>query len=181
MPRQNRQHSPGFVDHAVELAARDGPLDANDQIEALNHRARVTQHNAKHPAHAVAIDGARQRLGSDHEPDAPARASRRNRDKLKEFTVAAPARTKNLLEGADAGEPAAATCAGHRREPIANQGASRVRPFARRAERTLRPPTLFMRARKPCVRLRLTTEGWNVRFMMVSLDVKKPYIRARYS
>ena len=25
---------------------------------------------------------------------------------------------------------------------------------------TLRPPTVFMRARKPCVRLRLTTEGW---------------------
>jgi len=27
--------------------------------------------------------------------------------------------------------------------------------------------------------LRLTTEGWNVRFMMKSLEVKKPYIRAR--
>jgi hypothetical protein len=40
------------------------------------------------------------------------------------------------------------------------QTASRVRPFARRARRTLRPPILFMRARKPCVRLRRTTEGW---------------------
>jgi hypothetical protein len=29
------------------------------------------------------------------------------------------------------------------------------------------------------VRLRLTTEGWNVRFMVVGLEVKKPYIRAR--
>jgi hypothetical protein len=39
------------------------------------------------------------------------------------------------------------------------QTASRARPFARRARRTLRPPILFMRARKPCVRLRRTTEG----------------------
>lgn len=40
------------------------------------------------------------------------------------------------------------------------QTASRARPLARRARRTLRPPTVFIRARKPCVRLRLTTEGW---------------------
>jgi hypothetical protein len=40
------------------------------------------------------------------------------------------------------------------------QTASRTRPFARRARRTLRPPMLFMRARKPWVRLRRTTEGW---------------------
>jgi len=39
------------------------------------------------------------------------------------------------------------------------QTASRTRPFARRARRTLRPPMLFIRARKPCVRLRRTTEG----------------------
>jgi hypothetical protein len=44
----------------------------------------------------------------------------------------------------------------------------------------LRPPTLFILARNPCVRLRLTTEGWNVRFMVVDPEVKKPYIRARY-
>jgi hypothetical protein len=30
----------------------------------------------------------------------------------------------------------------------------------------LRPPAVFIRARKPCVRLRLTTEGWKVRFMV---------------
>jgi len=63
-------------------------------------------------------------------------------------------------------EPAAATCPGHRRSAAADQGTSRARPFARRAESTLRPPTVFIRARKPCVRLRLTTEGWNVRFII---------------
>ena len=37
--------------------------------------------------------------------------------------------------------------------------------MARRADRTLRPPTVFMRARKPCVRARRIFEGWKVRFM----------------
>ena len=36
---------------------------------------------------------------------------------------------------------------------------SRLRPFARRALITLRPPTLFMRARKPCVRTLLILLG----------------------
>jgi hypothetical protein len=38
--------------------------------------------------------------------------------------------------------------------------------LARRAEITLRPPTVFIRARNPCVRARRSFEGWNVRFMM---------------
>ncbi len=40
-----------------------------------------------------------------------------------------------------------------------------LRPLARRAESTLRPPTEDMRARKPCLRARRILEGWNVRFM----------------
>jgi len=39
------------------------------------------------------------------------------------------------------------------------QTESRARPFARRAERTLRPPTVFIRARKPCVRARRIFDG----------------------
>lgn len=46
---------------------------------------------------------------------------------------------------------------------------SRARPFARRARITARPPRLRIRTRKPCVRLRRTTEGWNVRFIDLSL------------
>jgi len=38
--------------------------------------------------------------------------------------------------------------------------------LARRAERTLRPPTVFMRARNPCVRARRNFEGWKVRFIV---------------
>ena len=45
---------------------------------------------------------------------------------------------------------------------------SRLRPFRRRLARTLRPLRVAMRARKPCVRLRLIECGWYVRFTMDS-------------
>lgn len=38
--------------------------------------------------------------------------------------------------------------------------AKRLRPLARRAFKTARPPLVAIRARKPWVRLRRTTEGW---------------------
>jgi len=40
-----------------------------------------------------------------------------------------------------------------------NYTLSFARPLARRALITARPPLVFIRARKPWVRLRLTTEG----------------------
>jgi hypothetical protein len=49
---------------------------------------------------------------------------------------------------------------------MGDQTARRTRPFERRAESTLRPPTVLIRARKPWVRLRLMTDGWNVRFIL---------------
>lgn len=52
--------------------------------------------------------------------------------------------------------------------------ARRLRPLARRAAMTARPPRVFMRVRKPCVRARLTLEGWYVRFMMVLQARKLP-------
>lgn len=42
----------------------------------------------------------------------------------------------------------------------------RLRPLARRALITARPPGVAMRARKPWVRLRLIMLGWNVLFMV---------------
>src|SRR5205807_5300791 len=41
---------------------------------------------------------------------------------------------------------------------------SRLRPFARRRFRTLRPALVALRLRKPCSRLRRTLLGWYVRF-----------------
>jgi hypothetical protein len=43
-------------------------------------------------------------------------------------------------------------------------GVRRWRPFLRRAARTFRPPTDFMRARNPCVLARRLLRGWYVRF-----------------
>jgi hypothetical protein len=40
------------------------------------------------------------------------------------------------------------------------QTARRLRPLARRAAITARPPRVFMRVKKPWVRARLTLEGW---------------------
>jgi len=44
--------------------------------------------------------------------------------------------------------------------PDAIQADSRARPLARRALSTARPPLVLMRARNPCVRLRLSLLGW---------------------
>lgn len=41
-----------------------------------------------------------------------------------------------------------------------SQTLTRARPLARLALRTLRPPLVLMRARNPCVLLRLRTLGW---------------------
>jgi hypothetical protein len=41
-----------------------------------------------------------------------------------------------------------------------DQADRRLRPRARRAAITLRPPTVAMRARKPCRRLRTILLGW---------------------
>jgi len=163
----------------VKLGARRGLLEPKDEIVALDRRAHFAQPDPKHAADAIAIDRARQRLLADDDPGPAAFARGHGADHLQESTFAAPAAAKHRIEGARAREPVPAASTEHCRGTSVDQGARRARPFARRAERTLRPPTLFIRARKPCVRLRLTTEGWNVRFMG-DLEVKKPYIRARY-
>lgn len=46
---------------------------------------------------------------------------------------------------------------GHR---LQTQTASRLRPLARRALITARPPRVFIRTKKPWVRARRVLEGW---------------------
>lgn len=43
----------------------------------------------------------------------------------------------------------------------------RVRPLARREERTDLPPRVAIRARKPCFLARLRLLGWNVRLVVI--------------
>src|SRR5690606_40792865 len=47
-----------------------------------------------------------------------------------------------------------------------SQTVRRLRPLARRRDRTWRPFLVAMRARKPWVRARLRVLGWKVRFMV---------------
>jgi len=53
------------------------------------------------------------------------------------------------------------------------QADNTLRPFARRRFRTWRPALVFIRARKPWARLRLSTLGWNVLFIALILGPKK--------
>lgn len=68
------------------------------------------------------------------------------------------AAAQQALEVRFAAQPAI----GVQREALLVRGYSpmRRRPLARRALRTLRPPTLRLRTRKPCVRARRVFEGW---------------------
>ena len=63
-----------------------------------------------------------------------------------------------------------------------DQTASRFRPRRRRAAMTLRPPTVLMRLRKPCVFALLRRFGWYVRFMKLlyyrHLRNPREYIRS---
>ena len=56
-------------------------------------------------------------------------------------------------------EPAGAN-RGAGQDPEGPQTARRLRPLARRALMTARPPRVFMRTRKPWVRARRVLEGW---------------------
>ncbi len=59
------------------------------------------------------------------------------------------------------------TRAGSNRSQRTRHTDKRFRPFALRALMTFWPLRVDIRARKPCVRLRFSTLGWNVRFMMI--------------
>jgi hypothetical protein len=63
------------------------------------------------------------------------------------------------------------------------QAESFLRPRARRARSTLRPPTVAVRARKPWRRARTRLLGWKVRFMVSSENLTKtatPIATPRY-
>ena len=138
----------------------------------------TTQHLAQDPPDAIAIDRMPQGFRTD-DIAYPTRVSfRGRRDDLDPSAIPSSAGAKQRFERTDAREPKASNAATRdvtcrrdiRFDRGGVQGASRTRPLARRAESTLRPPTLFIRARKPGVRLRLMTDGWYVRFMVGCLS-----------
>jgi hypothetical protein len=80
-----------------------------------------------------------------------------------------------MLETADVAQARGQECprhtrlvtAGYSRKPGLTE--TRLRPLARRRDRTFWPPWVFMRVRNPCFLDRLRRLGWNVRLGMKSL------------
>ena len=176
--RKAFQHPPRFRHDLSEFAARDRTFDANDQIQSGKRRAAFSHHDAKHAAHTIAIDGPGQRLAADHEPDSPARALRGRRYELKKFAFAAPAGPENRLERACTREPAAATCRGHRR----NNRQSGCEPGAAlraTGRKHLAAADALHSGAKAVRTLAVDDRGLERAFHGGSLEVKKPYIRAR--
>jgi hypothetical protein len=175
---ERAQQSSRFDRDGVQLVPRARTRKAQDHVVALDRRPALRELDPKQTAQTVAVDRERHCLAPDDESRATDRIARRSADELQIPAFTAPAGAKKRIERADSAQsvPAQSVVAARRRR----QGASRARPFARREESTLRPPTVFIRARKPCLRLRLVCDGWNVRFMVVGSQSKKPYIRARY-
>jgi hypothetical protein len=148
--------------------ARAAALQPEDHVKGLGRRPRPGHGDPEHAADAIAVDRIGQRFLADDVANPTRNALRRRGDELQPLALGPAPGAKQRIERANAGETVAAGTLAARRSGRRrrDQGVSRSRPLARRAESTLRPPTVFIRARKPCVRLRLTTEGWYVRFMI---------------
>jgi hypothetical protein len=145
-------------DRCRDVVAEQALAYAKNDVEALDCRTRDPDAFAQPPAQAIAIDGARHRLASDHVADAAWVLRSGRGDQLQEARVVARAVRVDRFKRAGAAQPVAGTAASRARRRR-RQTDRRTRPLARRAARTLRPPTVFIRARKPCVRARRNFEG----------------------
>jgi len=157
---------------------RTPPFDSLETAAQTNHDVEPTQCHAPAPeflandaAQRIAIDRAGQEATARDQSEASLAFSLARKGEF-ERTLRPLAALEEAAEDRTVTKPGrlgeavrmnrSRTAVGRR------QTQRRARPLARRARRTLRPPTVFMRARKPWVRLRLTTEGWYVRFMVGS-------------
>lgn len=106
------------------------------------------------PPHAVARHGVAD--GTDRHRQSEARCTEIVRPESHAEVIVGDtlARALDLLEVGTAAQPAL------RGKGEPGQGVSFLRPFARRRARTFWPFFVAMRARKPCVRARLTLLGW---------------------
>lgn len=186
------EQSSRFANGQDDVGRANALPHPQDDVEALDRRARRAYGFTQPATQPVPVDGTRHRLAPDDVADATRILRGRGGDQLQEMRVATDTELEQRLECAGAAQPIADAAAGGGRN--GRQTVRRTRPLARRAARTLRPPTVFIRARNPCVRARLTFEGWYVRFIVetyagellgdggqrVRQPTEKPYIRARY-
>ena len=146
-------------DRCRDSGARYDAPDAKHDVEGLDRGPRGTHALAEAPPQPIPVDGSADHLASDDETDTARRLRGRRGDQLQEVPLVPGTGLEYGFERADAPQAMAdgsPDCGRRRNE---RQTESRARPFARRADRTLRPPTVFMRARKPCVRARRIFDG----------------------
>jgi hypothetical protein len=141
------------------VGAKHDALDAQDDVERFDRRPRRARTFAKAASQAISVDGSPHHLAPDDKADAARRLRGRGGDQLQEAPVMPGTGLEDGFERADAAEAVTGRAARRGRRRNVRQTESRVRPFARRADRTLRPPTVFIRARKPCVRARRSFDG----------------------
>jgi hypothetical protein len=158
-PWQPGEQSLRLAQHEIDLGPRHAALDAQDHVERLEGRPRGAQHFTQAAAQPVTIYRSRHHFATDDIADAAGRLRGGRCDQLQVTRVVPRAGAENRFERADTAQ-AVAGIADTRRRRNERQTESLARPLARRADRTLRPPTVFILARNPCVRARRSLEGW---------------------
>ena len=144
-------------------AARD-----EEHVDGRQHRLGESELFADHATNAIAHDGVLGNTSRDRHAKAGAHAGVCAVLDFEQGTMDAP------RSGAQRGEISRsqqARRAWQAQSRLPCYGIRCLRPFARRAFSTARPPRVFMRARKPCVRACLSLPGWKVRFIAV-LEVR---------
>jgi hypothetical protein len=143
-----------------DVGAQNDALDAQHDVEGEDGGTRRAHDFAQAPAQAISIDGPPHHFAPDDIADAAGRLRGRGGNQLQEPPVMTGTGLEYRLERGRTAKaiPGRSSTRGRRRN--VRQTASRARPLARRADSTLRPPTVFMRARNPCVRARRIFDGW---------------------
>ena len=158
------------------VAGKAGAAKTQHDVELVHCAPTCPEELAQQAPKPIAVHRAGQLPAADHVADAPGRLRSRSEEQLHARRLKATTGTKHPGKLIGTAQSVATR---HAALPARAglQTTSLERPFARREASTLRPPTERILARKPWVRLRLTTEGWNVRFMDPPAG-KKPCIRA---
>ena len=143
-----------------DVGAQDDALDAQHDVERENGGTCRAHDFAQAPPQTISIDGPPHHFAPDDITDAAGRLRGRGGDQLQELPVMTGTGLEYRIERARAAKAIPGRSSGRGRSRNARQTASRARPLARRADSTLRPPTVFMRARNPCVRARRIFDGW---------------------
>ena len=159
------EHTPGAHERGAQIAnGRARTRGLGDQHDIDRRQAELLTKRLAHMAFdAIPDDGLGTHLARHRDPDARATGVVGARIGVKQGASKQRACAQHAAKQAWRNDTASARKLAARRAQC--YALSLRRPLARRALSTARPEAVAMRARKPCVRLRLMTLGWNVRFM----------------